>query len=428
MTQSLPTFYSPSPDRESVILRLANGGIGITNWLSYSFNEHFLTPSDAWSFEVSGSTLTDEQKGGLVPGALVQLLINGNIQSTGYIDSIERKASRTGGTLWTISGRDRFGQIVDACADPTIQFDPLSTLDQAMLTIFGPFGYTASQILVDNDDNRALQTGQISGTKTSAKGKPLKSYALHQYRPYPREGLFEFAARICQRRGLWIWPSSDGTKVIVGRPNFDQSSFYRLVRQAGGQNDILDGSVKYDLSNQPCIIVADGFSGGADFAHAKMMVIGINPAVRGVADKVDTPLTSTAAYRAVLARFPQAVTLPPLHPATSYPQMIAPSFRTIYLHDDEAKTQAELNSFVYREMALRLRSSLHVTYTVEGHGMLAQDGSFTPWAVDTMVDVQDDVGGVYEPLYVLSRTFHKSRSGGTKTDLELIRRYSLDLG
>jgi len=60
--------------------------------------------------------------------------------------------------------------------------------------------------------------------------------------------------------------------------------------------------------------------------------------------------------------------------------------------------------------------------------MLAQDGSFTPWAVDTMVDVQDDVGGVYEPLYVLSRTFHKSRSGGTKTDLELIRRYSLDLG
>ena len=384
MTQSLPTFYSSSPDRESVILRLANGGIGITNWLSYSFNEHFLTPSDAWSFEVSGSTLTDEQKGGLVPGALVQLLINGNIQSTGYIDSIERKASRTGGTLWTISGRDRFGQVVDACADPTIQFDPLSTLDQAMLTIFGQFGYTASQIIVDNDDNRALQTGQISGTKTSNKGKPLKSFALHQYRPYPREGLFEFAARICHRRGLWIWPSSDGTKVIVGRPNFDQSSFYRLVRQAGGQNDILDGSVKYDLSNQPCIIVADGF--------------------------------------------PQAVTLPPLHPATSYPQMIAPSFRTIYLHDDEAKTQAELNSFVYREMALRLRSSLHVTYTVEGHGMLAQDGSFTPWAVDTMVDVQDDVGGVYEPLYVLSRTFHKSRSGGTKTDLELIRRYSLDLG
>jgi hypothetical protein len=41
------------------------------------------------------------------------------------------------------------------------------------------------------------------------------------------------------------------------------------------------------------------------------------------------------------------------------------------------------------------------------------------------VKVHDEVAGVDEILWVLGRTFHKSRSGGTSTSLELIRLDSL---
>jgi prophage tail gpP-like protein len=60
--------------------------------------------------------------------------------------------------------------------------------------------------------------------------------------------------------------------------------------------------------------------------------------------------------------------------------------------------------------------------TVYGH---TQDGH--PFAVDTLIDVDDDVLGLHEPMWVMERTYTKSRSAGTTTTLTLIRRYTLDL-
>ena len=136
---------------------------------------------------------------------------------------------------------------------------------------------------------------------------------------------------------------------------------------------------------------------------------------------------SVGAYTAFLAKYPRAVKLPPRSAAATYVQQYTPTFRVMYLHDDESKTQDELNNFVYRQMALQMQHGLRAHYTVYGHGQIFGDGGFTPWAVNTVVDVNDEVGGIAEPMWVLSRTFNKSRRSGTTTDLELIRLYSLDL-
>ncbi len=93
----------------------------------------------------------------------------------------------------------------------------------------------------------------------------------------------------------------------------------------------------------------------------------------------------------------------------------------MYLHDDESATTEQLQCFIRRELALRQRRSL--TYSVEMPGH-TQNGK--PWAVDTMVTVDDDYNRIHEDLYVLSRTFSKSRQGGTKTHLELIRPGTLE--
>jgi hypothetical protein len=56
----------------------------------------------------------------------------------------------------------------------------------------------------------------------------------------------------------------------------------------------------------------------------------------------------------------------------------------MYAHDQESQTLEEPSNYARRELALKQRDSLHVTYTVAGH---TNQGAV--WAIDTMVDVND---------------------------------------
>jgi len=420
--------YSPSPERETVSLEIRDAGLVITDWISYRYNENFLTPSDAFSFVLEDAYFDDLTKAAVVPGAKVSLIMSGNIQCTGFIDSVEKSASRSSGTVWTINGRDVLGQAVDCGIDPTTTFTKATTLDQFLATVFAPYSWGAiTSFATDNANNRSVITGQKRGIPTSKKGKPLKSFQLHQLRPYAREGAYEFASRVCQRQGLWIWPTADGQQLVVGTPDFDQAPITLLQRlNNGGGTNVLDGSVKFDVSNQPNVIIADGEGGGGEFGHSKLQALLVNPAVAylpGGKASTSGPAAS-AAYQALLKKYSRATVLPPKHIA--FTPQYTPTLRVMYLHDDESKTPDELANFVYREMALKLRQSVTAHYTVYGHGQPALDGSFTPWAVNTMVDIRDEVGGLSEPMWVMARTFNKSRRGGTTTDLELIRPYSLE--
>jgi len=422
--------YSPSPEREAVSLVIKDAGLVIKNWISYRYNENFLTPTDAFSFVLEDAYFDAPTKEAVIPGAKVSLIIEGNVQCTGYIDSVEKHASRGSGTVWTINGRDVMGQALDSNIDPTSTFKAALTLDQFLASVFAPFSWGAiTSFAEDNVANRGVISGQKRGTPTSKKGKPLKKFILHQLRPYAREGAYEFAARVCLRQGLWIWPTADGQQLVVGTPDFEQSPITLLQRLNDGKGtNVLEGSVKYDASNQPNIILADGGGGGGEFGHSKLQAYMINPAVQyrpmgsfssASAAKADKE------FAAFTARFPGAQNLLYKHPYAFAP-LYTPTLRVMYLHDDESKTPDELSNYIHREMALKVRQSLSANYTVYGHGQSAPDGSFTPWTVNTVVDVQDEVGGLSEPMWILGRTFNKSRRGGTTTDLELIRLYSLE--
>lgn len=410
-------YQAARPDGDEVVLRLHPAGIEIKTWISYQYDEHFLTPSDGFQFVVSDERIDDLTADALAPGTLVTLTLNGNLQSTGYIDAVEKHASRGGGLEWTITGRDKLGQAVDSGIDPTTQFKATQTLQDLLIAVYSPFGWTAaSQFLLDNSLNRKTITGQVRGVKTNKKGATTKNFAIHQLKPYAKEGAHQFASRVCERQGLIIWPTADGSQLIIGTPTFDQEALFTIHRNFGGVNNVLEGSVHLDSSAQPNVIVADGSGGGGEFGHSRLRSVLPNPCVY-----LDP---AAGDYQALFAKYSHVIK--PKH--TFYAPMYTPVLRVMYLHDDESKTQAELDNFVYREMAMCVRRSLSVRYTVEGHGQLLSDGTFVPWCVDSVVDVQDDVGNVHEPLWVLSRRFKKSRSGGTSTDLELIRLYSLDLG
>jgi len=424
------SVFTPSePEKEQVSLTLSDTQLEITQFTEYSFNSNFLTPTDGFSFTVGAERLSLDMQDALIPGAAVKLSLNGRTQATGYIDSIEKTASRGGGTEWRIEGRDRLGQVVDACADPTQSLKESMTLIDALKKLFGPFGWSEEDNFDDSNENSILiKTGlrQRAKRRTSdAKGfgrKALKAFKLHQYRPYSKEGVFEFASRITQRLGLWLWLSPDGETVIVSEPDFDSVAPYTLIRNDRGDTNVLEGSVKFDLTEQPTIIIADAYSQGGEFGKSQIRAISVNTAV----------YTDDPEYINTFTRFPTAKLLPvkPVvnnndgtvtFPGHSFATpMKVPRNKVLYLHDDESQTLENLERFVEREMALLQRRSLTANYTVEGHGQNTPDG-FVPWTVDTTIDVDDEVAGVKETMYVLGRTFNKSRSGGTTTQLELIR-------
>lgn len=405
------------PELDTVALVLLDTGQQIDRWESYSFDSNYLTPSDAWHFTIGGE-VSDAELAPFTVGAEVALKINDGIQATGYLDSIDIQNDRRSGTKFHFTGRDTLGYIVDSCVDPRTVLKDSQTLEELLIKLFEPFGIIV--LTPTNEDNRAALTGAAKGgqgVKTSKKGKPLKSYVLHQTKPYPHEGVFQFAARVCQRHGLYIQPSFDGSGVVVGKPNFAQDAIYRLRRKRGAdgtQNNIIAGGVTRDGTNQPSVILASGFGGGGEFAKATIRAAAVNPFVE-------------ADVSAVINAWPKLQMLPLGDEAAQIggPNFVPVSFvskraRPLYLYDDCAQTQEQIENYVRREMSLRMRQALTARYTVAGH---LCNGAV--WSVDTIVLVDDDIGRLREPMWILGRTFEKSRKGGTVTHLELIRPGSL---
>lgn len=429
--RSAPHAYAISyPNDEEVslsVLKADGTQQTIKHFREYSFTSNLLTPSDAFTFTIGDPT--SEIQDLLVPGTKVQLAINDIPQCAGYIDATEITTSRNGREL-VLEGRDVLSQAVDAVADSTVSVKEGQTLAQVLVDLFGPFGWSKPEhFVISNEANRSLQSAQPAalvrpGSTRSPRGaarnakrpspKKLAELQMKQNRPFPREGVFDFACRIAHRFGLWIWPSADGKKLIVGRPDFDQAPAFALQTSFdGGTAGILESRVRRDIADQPTVIVADAATGGGEHAKGRAKVIIVNEAVKGPGD----PLESLRGYLAAGAVLD-------LDSPTFSDPMPVPRQRPLFLHDGNSNTMANLTAFARRELALLQRKSLSVSYTLMGHGFTTP-GGFHPWTVDTTVSVEDESSALFETLYVLGRTFTKSRSAGTKTRLELIRLHTL---
>ena len=401
---------SSNPEGDSIVLNFPTLGVQIEKFVSYEYDEQFLTPSDGWHFVLAGETIPDAVQGALSASVPVQLAINGATQSTGRIHKVIRTASRSGGVQITIEGKDVLGPVVDGHVDPSLKFTDSMTLFDVLTTVFASYGL--STFSADNNANLNVITGQKKGHPSRRKG--LKSFTIHQLKPYPREGAFSFCARIAQRFGLWIWPSSDGLFIIFGKPDgTDDDGNYtlppsrgNLVRKLGqpqGQaNNILDGgTVTRDMENQPAIIYAGGEGTGGEFAKSRLKSAYVNPAI--IAD-----LTKIKARNPhiVPKTFKMASMVDPF--LDEYP-------RPMFLYDDESHTQDQLDAYVRREMSLLLRHAVMCHYPITGHSL---QGS--PVAVDTILSVDDDVGDLHAPMWVSGRHFSKAAGAqGTTSMLEL---------
>jgi prophage tail gpP-like protein len=389
----------------------SQGAVSYTRFLSYEMFEDYLTPAAAGNFSLAADELSDSDRNALLPGSRVEVSINDQVQILGYIDDIRSFGNRSSGSVWTIEFRDWLSASVDAHVDPQTRVKPTDTFEQAVIKILSPFGVTV--IAEDAIANRNAITGAIYGTPTSKKGKPSKKAIAHECKPYQAEGALAFASRITQRAGLWIRPAVDGKTAIVAAPDFDQPSRYAIRLKTDGtqRNNVTDWDVRKSRLDQPSLIFGAGFGGGGEWPKSTLRGAIINPLI--ALSNADIVAQLLSAYPGLVGATPPA----PAIVSAIGSIMLDPNARPLYLYDSESKTADELRAYLRRELALRMRKSLVAQYTIEGHTLGGH-----PIAVDTMIDVEDDIAGINGPLWVLSRRFTKvSGEQGTKTQVHLIR-------
>jgi len=448
MSKSLTNGQS---EIDTVVLRLPDYDKEIRNWSRYSFNQEFMTPTAGWDFTVddADTTLTSQL---LVPGARVQLVINNAIQCSGFIDIKTTDGGTAGGTSVTVRGRDILGPVVSATMDPAFHFAQGITVPALVATVLAPFGittiynsdlyniYVMSGYSVGSGKGQAtvvqkvIQESTISGgvitlggtatadtVYTNSVRPDLHALKADQIKPHSGEGCFQYLERLLRRLGLMLWAMADGSGVVIDVAAFDGKPQQKLTRKLGdpSQNNVKHGNVVENHLTQPSCIVAQGRGGGISTPNSAMRIVMINE-LTGLDDQ-GNPLP---AIQDIITRYKSAKLLavrPQLVPFQRPlgDQLIAKPF---FLKDDESTSLAQLEAFTRRAMANKQREALTASYEVVGHTFNGH-----PWCVNTTVTVEDEVCGVDRDLWVVDKTFAKSKTEGTTCQLKLILPYTFQV-
>jgi prophage tail gpP-like protein len=233
----------------------------------------------------------------------------------------------------------------------------------------GPFN-----MFQDAATRAAKEAAQLEAAAGSAASRSKKT--IEYVQPHPNEGAFEFIARNLRRFGLWIWATADGS-LVISKPNYDQEPRYILQRVRGDRIvSVEHASYVYDRTNIPSQITVRGKSSGKDFEKAT---------VKGYIR--DTNARDTE------------------------------FFEPFYLQHDQATTPEGAGAFAAQEMSHLKQDERVYTCICPGH---RDPRTKNIYAIDSIAVVEDDVCGVHEQMWIASRTFKRSASGGTTTELKLL--------
>ena len=443
---ALTDVTNPVLGEMTLRVRPAKGGsdpVDFTRFLAYEYCENWLSPSDESSFEIAEKELSPADAAALQPGSVVQVVVNGNVQSVGVLDEPEATVDRSVGSVVRVRCRDQMSLAVDAQVDPRVRFKDTMTLLDVVAEVLGPLGFDS--VLLGNASNRDAVTGiPSSSTSTTTKtysvdlstngGTPApgtvtvtKSQAVTIYeqagklittgqcKPNFGEGAYEFVSRISQRFGLWVRASAFPGVAILSEPDFDQAPRYGLQHAYGSaslSNNIERGTFRKSRVQQPSILYASGFGGGGEFAKSKLRAGVVNPLV-------------DADNSAIIGAYPDVKLIEVPAVTAAFPPIIEAKARPAFLHDPDSHTPDQLEAFLLRELSLRMRKALTARYEIMGHLLNAQ-----AVAVDTIVNLNDQRPTVQwqGPLWILGRRFTKSANGGARTSMELLLPGSISFG
>lgn len=368
---------SPDLDRWDLVLE---DGFSCDLWTDGTVSDTFLDPCQTMSMSLG----TDETRFGLMGrlrrGSPFKIEINGIPVIGGFLDCTQLSADR-GGTKLTVTGRDVLSPVVDSNVDPRLPVKKgMSLLDLSKLLFeqhfLLPIKVSAEDADVIGARNKAL--GKPVSAKPK-KGRKKPTDQLKEIYPKPNEGGFQYFVRFAHRVGYHAWAQPDGQGIVLGAPTYEQEPAGDLVLLRGDfgtGNNILKSSIKSDNTRVPSHVYVRG-KGSKPGDKSNVLGWAVNPD--------------------------------------------APYFKPFYLTDDESATKDHADALARFTLGKALREAFCYEVTVRGN----TSSSGRLYCVDTLLRVRDEACGVEGEMWVEKRTFRKSRSGGTTTDLTLIPAESL---
>lgn len=439
----------PRLDEPSINICFEGLGRTTRNVIEYSIDSAYMTSTDAFSFTLYEPDLSLIRNLELQP---VSVYINDNLQARGRVEVTE--VGQGPGLVLKCEGRDYIADLVECNIDPAVSVSDNMTLEQVVKIAARPVGIGA--VSFDPRPWRNKRTGiDIQSTLGARK---FQNAQLKDFKPNPGEGIYQFIARICARSGCTLQPTMERDSVLLGAPDYVQDAAYSVTRSIdnpkSAQNNVISAKARRDYTKFPTVVLVTGKVGGASAARQTVSATSYKVGTSndfilstqfrllesmGLKGKVDTkaPVPAATAATAVtsvpqniqetiLALVPEGVVIIPqrLLPTTNYlPTDVL--YRLFYMRDALGKDLNQIMNVAARNAAERLKDCLQYDVTFRGHRDPATRRTF---AVDTIIDVSDEICDVHEPMWVEHVRFGYEPNNGATTTLTCWRPGSFGIG
>jgi len=395
------------PELPGSDVRIEVNGQQLWKWVRYDIESDILQLADAFSFTIKNprGAVADA----VHPGDEVQVLVDGTLQMTGVVDSVEGRIEPDSGPVLEIVGRDRFGQLLDESANPEqingkhlqhvaeILGDPWVTrwryenevarlqaetikknvaainakTKRAMAEtseLASNVGSTAGEasIVLQSAIETVDQVHKEAIGKTQANLAKIRAVVFPRVKIEPGESKLEVIQRLATKAGLHVWMAPDGSGVMA-RPNYSQApSFIIQLRHDDDatSNNVLSGGVRRSTQERYRTYRAVGHS-----ANTR--------STKGSGSRHDMTVSDSD----------------------------APLDRTL-ITSSQGQNRSQVREQLERDRDLRKFNSLEATYRMRGH----RQGDRL-WSTDSIVSVDDHLHELSAALYCTRRRFSGSLSG-----------------
>jgi|GEM_PF-2142565 len=336
-------------------------------------------PGEA-AFEMGDDSTYRDMEDLIKPGSIFQVKVNGRLRLTGRVEADDIPIDPTGGATVRFVVRTKMADAAYASAKPDISVQN-TTLKSLILRAYAPLGYKEKDFDFRGDTSRDLMTG-----KPSRGGSALRDLApmkLDQAKVDPPETIYEFVERHLLRFHMTHWDSPDG-KIVVGSPSDGQDPIYflRMLRgRKGIENNLLSAHRVRDVSQAPSQLKVVGVGGKWNFAK-----------------------TANA----------HTVYLPEV-PAQDF-------YRPVFILDQSVQNRDQAVARSLRELTNRSKKVDAWDVTVDGWSYW-NGTEQVPYGLDTVADVDIDVGGGARGAYLVHRVeLRVDPDNGQTTKLTLLKR------
>lgn len=364
------------------VVRVEAEGVGaFDRFTTFSITNDLTAPSEA-AFEVGDDGTFPELQDFIRLGRKYTVFLNNRLMLTGRVEVNDIPTDASGGASVRFTVRTKLADAMFATARADAKVN--TTLEQWILTLYAPLGYTKDDFIFRANVARDLITGKPARATKDAVTNP-DSIKIDAARVQPPEAIFAAVDRHLRRFSLMHWDAPNG-KIVVGAPDDNQEPTYRFRcfrGPAAQQNNVLSIGHGINFSDVPSGVVVAGSGAKASEGFIRAAVI---------EQAIDEDVTAAGFIRPVT--------------------ILAEQVRTSSLA--RAAAQRELSA----------RSQRKNTFDTTTDGLSHWDGSdLVNFAPDTVAEIfVDNVGGSIG-LYYLHRTqVTRDPTDGDKAQLTHVKK------